>query len=143
MTHLPDDVLRSHYLVSLVIWYIKFAIMESYKLLVHCICILVCTSWLVNIVSSYHVKCRFPEGSLTGVVEGLEGCEDFTDFLIRCGDEKIKILIYEKCYVGYVSLPIDKIKKSYPSMRRLYWLCNGMCVYQRTNIFVEGCMQGE
>ena len=84
------------------------------------------------------MKCRFSKDSITGFVEGLEGYEEFSDFLNRCGDGYIKILIYENCYIGYLSLPIEKIQLNYPSLKRIYWLCKGNCVYVKSSVFVEG-----
>ena len=89
------------------------------------------------------MKCRFPKDSITGILEGLEGYEEFSDFLNQCGDGNIKILIYENCYVGYLSLPIEKIQMNYPSLKHVYWLCKGTCMYMRPIVFMQGCTQGK
>ena len=141
MTHLGDDIEGVNVCL---LWYlsIELAIMGAYKVLVHYLSVFLWTICLLDYVTSYHVKCRFPKGSIRGVLKGLEGYEECSNFLNRCGGENIKILIYENCYVGYLSLPIEKIQMNYPSSRRLYWLCKGTCVYMRSSVIMEGCTQG-
>ena len=101
------------------------------------------TVYMLEYVTCYHVKCRFNKDSISGTLEGLEGYEEFNDFLNRCGDRNIKILTYKNCYVGYVSLPIERIQMNYPSLKRIYWSCKGLCVYMRSSVYVEGCTGGK
>ena len=116
--------------------------MAAYNILVNFLISLWIT-YVLDYTNCYHVKCRFHKDSITGTVEGLEGYEEFKDFLNRCGDENIKILLYTNCYVGYLSLPVERIQVNYPSLKRLYWYCKGTCVYTRSAVYVEGCTEGK
>ena len=92
---------------------------------------------------SRDVKCMFQKDSISGVIEGLEGIDDFDLFVNRCGYKDIKTISYRKCYVGYVILPITKIKQNYPSLKNLFWNCKGICLYNKAeNINIHGCHKG-
>ena len=88
------------------------------------------------------MKCRFHKDSITGVIEGLEGIDDFELFVNRYKD--IKILSYRKCYIGYIVLPLRKIKQIYPSLKNLFWNCKGICLYKKSyNVTLHGCLEGK
>ena len=89
----------------------------------YCLCTMISVLELINNCDAYHVKCRFHKDSITGVIEGLEGIDDFELFVNRCGYKDIKILSYQKCYIGYIVLPLRKIKQNYPSLKNLFWNC--------------------
>ena len=108
----------------------------------YCLSTLISFLELMKIADAYHVKCRFPRDSISGVIEGLEGIEDFDLFVNRCGYEDIKILLYRKCYVGYV-LPVATVRQNYPSLKNLFWYCKGTCFYNKAeNVNIQGCNKG-
>ena len=105
--------------------------------------VIFCFVCMWDYVVCYHVKCRFHKDSISGILEGLEGYEEFEDFLNRCADQNVEILSYMDCYVGYLHLPVEKILLNYPSLKRLYWYCKGTCLYSRSRVYVEGCREGK
>ena len=95
-------------------------------LLVKCFCLL-CS--LLVYVRGYDIQCNFRKNSEVGIISGFSGSDEFNDFLNRCGDEDIEIIRYYECYVGQLSLPVEKIIKNYPSVKMIIWDCNGLCRY--------------
>ena len=77
----------------------------------YCLCTIMSFLELMKTCDAYHVKCRFHKDSISGVIEGLEGIDDFDLFVNRCRYKDIKTHSYRKCYVGYVLLPVTKIKQ--------------------------------
>ena len=86
----------------------------------YCLCTIVSFLELMKTCDAYHVKSMFQKDSISGVIEGLEGIDDFDLFVNRCGYKDIKTISYQKCYVGYVVLPITKIKQNYPSLNKFF-----------------------
>ena len=72
----------------------------------------------------------------------LKTYEDFMNYGIKCGNYDLQILIYEKCYLGKISLPLGDIIRNYPKLRTLYWRCDGQCDFSDTTITVVGCHSG-
>ena len=90
----------------------------------------------------YHVQCNYFEDTSTLYIVGLRTYEDFINYGIKCGDYNLEILIYEKCYLGKISLPLGDIIRNYPKLRTLYWRCDGHCDFSDTTITVVGCHSG-
>ena len=84
-------------------------------------------------VYSYHIKCEFPVGSISGTVPGFVGKQEFDKFLKKCGNAETIILHYRNCAVGYLDLPVNKIMDNYPSIRRISWECTGVCRYESSS----------
>ena len=98
-------------------------------------------SYYVNVQG---IDCRFFKGYERGTVSGFVNIEQFDKYLIRCGNEEIQILEYSHCRVGYIKLPLESIKRNYPNVKNILWLCKGICIYdQFKRIKVLGCKQGK
>ena len=111
-----------------------------------------CSLWILQYpicVRGYHIQCIIRKNSEVGLISGFSGTEEFNDFLNRCGDEDIEIIRYSECYVGQLSLPIERIVKNYPSVKMIIWDCNGMCTYTHKECnedyfpIIRGCDMGK
>ena len=76
-------------------------------------------------------------------IVGLRTYEDFINYGIKCGDYDLDILIYEKCYLGKISLPHGDIIRNYPKLRTVYWRCEGHCDHLDTTVSVVGYNSGK
>ena len=98
-----------------------------------CLFCVLLTLHLTNVIA-YHIECIFPKNSEVGVVSGISGIEEFSDFLIRCGDKDTEILRYTECYIGQISLPVRKILNNYPSLRIIYGTAMDCVVTPSTSV---------
>ena len=74
-----------------------------------------------------HVTCDFREDDKTMVIENLRSKLELEDYVLRCGEDNVIVLIYRDCYVGDILLPISKLVDNYPNLRTIYWNCVGTC----------------
>ena len=104
--------------------------------------IFVVTSCIYENVDSNLIECM-TEGHEV-VILNFDGRGPKSSNIFFCKDDKV-IRTYTNCHVNYVKLPIDKIMRSFPSVRIINWACTGECYVQRSTdeITVKGCTEGK
>ena len=105
--------------------------------------ILIFICFLTTTTNCYHVECNFHEETGTLHIVGLRSMQDFENYGEKCGDYDLDVLIYEKCYIGKIILPLRTILKNYAKLRILYWNCEGECEYSDSIVTVIGCNSGK
>ena len=96
-----------------------------------------------DIVTSYHIECKYDEESQVLSIVGIKSIQDFQDYGIKCGDYMPRRLEYLECYLGEIRLPLKKLQLNYPSLREIYWRCAGYCITEGSGIDVFGCENGK
>ena len=104
--------------------------------------IFVVISCIYQNVDSNLIECR-TEGREV-VISNFDGRGPKSSNIFFCKDDKV-IRTYTKCHVNYVKLPVDKIMRSFPSVRIINWACTGECYVLRSTdeITVKGCTEGK
>ena len=98
---------------------------------------------VITTTNCYHVECNFHEETGTLDIVGLRSMEDFEHYGEKCGDYDLDVLIYDKCYIGKIILPLRTIVRNYARLRFLYWNCEGDCDYSDSTVTVIGCTSGK
>ena len=104
--------------------------------------VFVVISCIYQNVDSNLIECRTESHEV--VISSFDGRGPKNSNIFFCKDDKV-IRTYTKCHVNYIKLPVDKIKRSFPSVRIINWTCTGECyVLQSTDeITVQGCTEGK
>ena len=78
------------------------------------------------------------------VISTFDGRGPKNSNIFFCKDDKV-IRTYTKCHVNYIKLPVDKIMRSFPSVRIINWACTGECyvLHSTDGITVKGCTKGK
>ena len=74
------------------------------------------------------------------------GLQAFNDVSRRCRTkETINMVAYVNCYIPFITLDLNTIRRSYPQLRIVKWLCKGHCRYHAVPaLSVTGyCKPGE
>ena len=108
--------------LSFVYFRSKYCFIKIMASLIYILSLLIVSS---KIVVSYHVQCNYDEHTKVLSIVGLKSSEDFENYGIKCGDYNARTLEYVKCYLGKIKLPLKKVKVNYPTLRDLYWRCEG------------------
>ena len=74
-------------------------------------------------------------------VHGIGHIQDF----IYCSNAQSKIVSYYACTIPYVMLPVQQIRKTFPSVHLINWACTAECQVNSIHpkIQVHGCTSGE
>ena len=59
-----------------------------------------------------------------------------------CGNSFSKVVIYDKCTIEHIVLPVDLIKEAFPSVRTIRWNCGFCYIKQETDLKILGCTSG-
>ena len=97
----------------------------------------------MNIFHSFCVDCTNSRYGTT--IHKIYGLQEFLDNIFFCHNSESKIITYQECHIPRVLLPMDKIKKNFPSLHLLNWRCTGDCyVYVKDmNVKFRGCVIGK
>ena len=74
-------------------------------------------------------------------VHGISEVQDFK----FCHNKDSVVVNYYSCIIPFVKLPVNRITKTFPSVKIINWACRAECYVEASNLKIEvrGCTAGE